>query len=37
MGPIAGLDIVEQREVSYPWREPNRYFPVLKPVPQSLY
>jgi hypothetical protein len=37
MGSRAGLGIVEEREVFYPWREPNRYFPTLKLVPLSLY
>jgi len=33
----AGLDILEEKEMSCPWREPNRYFPAVKPVPHSLY
>jgi hypothetical protein len=35
--PRAGLDILEEREISCPWREPNRYFRAVKTVAQSLY
>jgi hypothetical protein len=37
VGPRAGLDAVEEREIFCPYREPNSDFSAVQPTAQSLY